>query len=259
MPIIRKTRPYTTAFGVLNCLCWLLLCWLWSCGAGSWSVCTVWRLEWKRNLMAHGDAREEKWRGKRRMEWVVSSLALYRNTFYPALLPLMPTTRLPAADWTDTPADINGLVRFAGRPNLVSARVPSHSVFTLPFDTDHDPAPHNHSQHNECRTPYAVIHGLVLLMMDKMMPETCWDRCLIINIGLDASCWFLSLYPTFIMHGHKNLKVKIICYRIEIWKRDFTIVKQRSSLWNFPLGINLLLLSHSLLGNSFSLSKDSGE
>jgi len=29
------------------------------------------------------------------------------------------------------PADINGLVRFAGRPNLVSARVPSHSVFPL--------------------------------------------------------------------------------------------------------------------------------
>ena len=51
---------------------------------------------------------------------------------YPALLPLMRTPRLPAADWTDTPADINGLVRFAERPNLVSARVPPHSVFTLP-------------------------------------------------------------------------------------------------------------------------------
>jgi len=88
-------------------------------------------VEWKRNLMTHGDAREEKWRGKRRMEWVVSNLALYRNTFYPALLPLMRTPRLPAAEWTDTPADINGLVRFAGRTNLVSARVPSQSVFTL--------------------------------------------------------------------------------------------------------------------------------
>ena len=38
-----------------------------------------------------------------------------------------------------TPADINGLVRFAGRPNLVSARVASHSVFTLPRLTS-DPA-----------------------------------------------------------------------------------------------------------------------
>jgi len=37
--------------------------------------------------------------------------------------------------------------------------------------TAYDPAPHNHSQHNQCRTPYAVIHGLVL-MMDIMMSET---------------------------------------------------------------------------------------
>jgi len=91
-------------------------------------LCVV---EWKRNLVAHGEAREEKWRVKRRMEWVVSSPALYRSTVHPALLPLMRTPRLPAVDWTETPADINGLVRFPGRPNLVSARVPSHSVFTL--------------------------------------------------------------------------------------------------------------------------------
>ena len=47
------------------------------------------------------------------------------------------------------------------------------------------------------RTPHAVIHGLVLLMMGIMMPETCWDRSLIINIGLVASCWFISLHPTY--------------------------------------------------------------
>jgi len=34
--------------------------------------------------------------------------------------------------------------------------------------TAYDPAPHN-----QCRTPYAVIHGLVLLMMGIMMHETC--------------------------------------------------------------------------------------
>ena len=43
----------------------------------------------------------------------------------PALLPLMRTLRLPVVDWTDAPADLNGLVRFAERRNLVSARVPS--------------------------------------------------------------------------------------------------------------------------------------
>jgi len=44
---------------------------------------------------------------------------------------------------------------------------------TNPWHTAYDPAPHNHSQHNQCRTPYAVVHGLVLLMMGLMMPETC--------------------------------------------------------------------------------------
>jgi len=45
---------------------------------------------------------------------------------YPALLPLMRTPRLPAVDWTDAPVHLNGLIRFAERRYLVSARVPSH-------------------------------------------------------------------------------------------------------------------------------------
>jgi hypothetical protein len=50
---------------------------------------------------------------------------------YPALLPLMRTPRLPVFDWTDDPADLNGLVHFAERRNLVSARVPSHFNWPL--------------------------------------------------------------------------------------------------------------------------------
>jgi len=62
------------------------------------------------------------------------------------------------------------------------------------------PAPHNHSQHNQCRKLYAVIDSLVLLMMGVMVPETCWDRSLIINIRLVASCWFFSLF-TLVSHS----------------------------------------------------------
>jgi len=51
---------------------------------------------------------------------------------YPALLPLIRTPRLPVVDWTDAPADLNGLVRFTERRNLVSARVPSHFNWPLP-------------------------------------------------------------------------------------------------------------------------------
>ena len=49
------------------------------------------------------------------------------------LLPLMRTSRLPVVDWTDTPANLNGLVRCAEGPNLVSARVPSHFRHALPW------------------------------------------------------------------------------------------------------------------------------
>ena len=42
-----------------------------------WCWCPVQRV---RNLMAHGDAREGKWREKMRMEWVASILALYVGT-----------------------------------------------------------------------------------------------------------------------------------------------------------------------------------
>jgi len=38
----------------------------------------------------------------------------------------MRTPRLSVVDWTYAPADLNGLVRFVERRNLVSARVPSH-------------------------------------------------------------------------------------------------------------------------------------
>jgi len=43
---------------------------------------------------------------------------------YAALLPMMRTPQLPVVDWTDAPADLNGLVRLAERRKMVSARVP---------------------------------------------------------------------------------------------------------------------------------------
>jgi len=69
------------------------------------------------NLMAHGDVRLGKWRGNWRKEWVASTLTILRNVVYPALLTLMRTPRLPAVDWTDAPAVLNGLVRFGERRN----------------------------------------------------------------------------------------------------------------------------------------------
>ena len=66
------------------------------------------------------------------MEWVASTLhTTSEHGVYPALLPLMRTPRLPVVDWTDAPAGLNGLVRFAERRNLVSLRAPSHFKHNL--------------------------------------------------------------------------------------------------------------------------------
>jgi hypothetical protein len=57
---------------------------------------------------------------------------LPQNMVYPALLPLMHTPWLPVVDWTDAPANLNGLIHFAERRTLVSVCVPSHFKRSLP-------------------------------------------------------------------------------------------------------------------------------
>jgi len=67
--------------------------------------------------MAHGDEREGKWRGNWRMEWVASTL--YTS-------PEHGVSSITVADAHTSAAsrlNLNGLVRFAERRNLGSARV----------------------------------------------------------------------------------------------------------------------------------------
>jgi hypothetical protein len=88
------------------------------------------------NVMAHGDARE-KWRGNKRLEWVTSKrhvtaehrLARVVQTLQADVHSSPASSRL---NWRP-PADLNGLVRFAERRNLVSVHVPSHFKRSLPY------------------------------------------------------------------------------------------------------------------------------
>jgi hypothetical protein len=73
---------------------------------------TVFEVESSWNVMAHGDAREGKWRGNWRMEWVAVLFTLLRNMVYPTLLPLMRTPRLPVVDWTDSPCRFKWTLSF---------------------------------------------------------------------------------------------------------------------------------------------------
>ena len=78
------------------------------------------------NVMAHGDAGEGKWRGNWRMEWVASTLHTSSEHGVSRITTADAHTSTASSGWTDAPADLNGLVRFAERRNLASARVPSH-------------------------------------------------------------------------------------------------------------------------------------
>ena len=85
------------------------------------------------NVMTHGDAREGKWRGNWRMQWIASSLHTTSEHGVSSISTADAHTSV-ASSRTDDPGYLNGLVRFAERRNLVSARVPSHFKRSLPQD-----------------------------------------------------------------------------------------------------------------------------
>jgi len=55
------------------------------------------------NVMAHGDAREGKWRGNWRVEWVASTFHTVLEHGLSSITTADTHTRLPVVDWTDAP------------------------------------------------------------------------------------------------------------------------------------------------------------
>ena len=119
---------------------------------------------------------------------------------------------------------------------------------TFTMHTARVPAPHNHSHHNQCRTPYAAVHTLVLLTMGIMMPKTCWDKSLIINIRLVASCWFLSLSSPYVHDARSQEPKKCFC----VYTCEHSVV---GSFVIFDSGIQLesSKIHHHLMFRYFSV------
>jgi hypothetical protein len=98
---------------------------------------TMFLVESSWNVMAHGEAREGKWRENWRMEWVSSTFHSTSEHGVSSITTITTAdTHTSAAssrlNWRH-PADLKGLVRFDERRNLVSARVPSHFKHSQPF------------------------------------------------------------------------------------------------------------------------------
>ena len=87
----------------------------------------VYKVESSWNVTAHGDAREGKWRRNWRMEWAASTLHTTSEHGVSSINTADAHTSAASSrlNWRP-PTDLNGLVRFAERRNLVSARVPSY-------------------------------------------------------------------------------------------------------------------------------------
>ena len=109
------------------------------------------------NVLTHGDAREGKWRGHFRMEWVASTLHTTSEHG---------VSSITTAD-AHTSADLNGLVRFAERRNLVSARVPSHFNWPLPTGQEAGWATERIWTQQKTRRVYAPAWNRVCIMTEQ--------------------------------------------------------------------------------------------
>jgi len=118
---------------------------------------------------------------------------------------------------------------------LVLAVVLSNCVVSrvLCVHTAHDAAPQPQPT-QPGRTPHAVGHGFILLMMGIMMPDTCWDRSLLINIELVASCWFsLHLiyfvnFSTFLSEGMRMSYLDESCVGSNTYLLTYSMVQSPS-------------------------------
>ena len=115
-------------------------------------ICPAWEtqlLDSNWNVMAHGDAREGKWRGNWQIDWVTSTVHTTSENGIPSITTADAHTSSACSrlNWRPTPILMDSSL-FAERRNLASARVPSHfrrsiavllSVFALRVTGTHQP------------------------------------------------------------------------------------------------------------------------
>jgi len=141
--------------------------------------------------MAHGDAREGNWRGNWRIHWVASTLHTTSEHGVSSITTAVAHTSAASSRLCDAPADLNGLVRFAERRNLVSARV-------ITFQTQSN-ARYTMFRGSVKGTGYP-LHSPV----SPSLPQLCFTVCHHISTGL---YYMISRWATWIMRHHAKRMV----------------------------------------------------
>ena len=114
------------------------------------------------NVMLQGDALEGKWRGNWRMDWVVSTLHTTSEHGVSSITTADAHNSAASSqlNWRP-PADLNGLVRFAERLNLVSVRVPSR--FNWPLHAWQV----NSTVLHDCEIQFTLLRSIIPVVLIK--------------------------------------------------------------------------------------------
>jgi len=151
------------------------------------------------SVMAHGDARKGKWRGNWWMEWVASTLHTTSEHDVSNSTTVDAHTSAVSSRLNWRPANLNGLVRFAERRNLVCARVPSHFKWPLQLVKDYC---------RLCRIGL-YISTVVNVSFSKI-------HFIPADSGKEFTCWlsdwltYLLIYLlTYLLHGARYSKAKL--------------------------------------------------
>jgi hypothetical protein len=125
---------------------------------------------------------------------------LPRNVVYPALLPLMRTPRAASSrlNWRP-PADLNGLVRFAERRNLVSARVSSHFKRSL--------LPNYYSKN--CKESLVFGKEVIMAIHYRLIYHSRL-LCVCIKTGNRTRCNLLKCVPDYTVSHSKTVNFKVL-------------------------------------------------
>ena len=154
-------------------------------------------LESSWNVMAHGDARAGKWRENWRVEW--AAITLYTTSEHGLSNITTVDAHTSAAssrlNWRYPTSDLNGLVCFAERRNLVSVLVPSHFKRSLLW-----------------ATPQRLLRAQL-------------NTCLAVKLGR-ASCRLGNYYLSFLSSLPFVRKRKLLCIRQTRFRKSKKAVKE---------------------------------
>jgi len=109
----------------------------------------------------------------------------------------MRTPRLSVVDWTEAPADLNWLVRFAERRNLVSARVPSHFNWPLLPYRSFVTSYRSHLQGSKSRLGLLDNHSTLRISRKSA------------NLWFFLNYWHLSAPPPLPLHCCSSMQIGV--------------------------------------------------